>query len=335
MMSLAKLTKPDVEAAMVEYDILGGETFLAKYGYTQSKRYWLIQKGRRYPSKAIAGVAYKYVDGSPGPLTSDDFSGGQATVVRRLRQLGFEVEAPDRNPAWTRDELILALDLYFSNPANPPGKNSTAVAALSAILNKLHHLKGFKGSDTLRNANGVYLKMMNFRAIDSTYVSQGKVGMTRGNALEAVVWKEYDGQRPKLARDAQAIRDAVTDANIENLTKIPSADPYEGEEGGIIVQLHKRYERDPRIVAEKRKAAKLTGDFSCEVCAFDFRAAYGELGADFIEIHHTKPVHLMTAGQKTKLSDLALLCANCHRMAHRRRIPLSLDELKAALVRRG
>jgi 5-methylcytosine-specific restriction protein A len=39
----------------------------------------------------------------------------------------------------------------------------------------------------------------------------------------------------------------------------------------------------------------------------------------------------MKAKSKTHLNDLALLCANCHRMAHRKRIPLTVDELKAAI----
>jgi 5-methylcytosine-specific restriction protein A len=81
-------------------------------------------------------------------------------------------------------------------------------------------------------------------------------------------------------------------------------------------------------VAEKRKAAKAAGALACEVCRFNFELAYGALGAGYIEVHHTKPVYMMKPGAKTKLSDLALLCSNCHRMAHRKRIPLSLEDLR-------
>jgi 5-methylcytosine-specific restriction protein A len=236
-----------------------------------------------------------------------------------------------RNPNWSRDELVLALDLYLTNPANPPGKESAAVAALSNLLNKMHRLTGVEGSETLRNLNGVYMKMMNLRAIDPMFTAQGKVGMQSGGALEKVVWAEYDGRRIDLTADAKAIRDAVTNADEGVVAKLPKAETYEGEEGGVIVRLHKRYERDPRLVVEKRKAAKAAGDFSCEVCGFDFEAAYGPLGAEYIEVHHTKPVHTLRPGTKTKVSDLAQLCANCHRMAHRRRIPLSIEEIRESL----
>ncbi|MFS0773834.1 HNH endonuclease [Sphingomonas sp. 1P08PE] len=236
---------------------------------------------------------------------------------------------PSRNPAWSRDELTLALDLYVKTGGNPTAQDDAALEALSSILNKMHRLNGGTGSDTLRNRNGVYLKVMNFRSSDPSYLDQGKVGMQRGNRLEGVLWAEYDGRLPDLARDAEAIRQAVSGADEALLAKLPFVEPYEGEEGGVIMSLHKRYERDPKLIAEKRKAA--AGNSACEVCGFDFKATYGELGAGYIEVHHTKPVHTLKPGAKTKLSDLALLCANCHRMAHRRGAALSLSALRTAI----
>ena len=236
-----------------------------------------------------------------------------------------------RNPVWSRDELTLALDLYVKTGGNPTAKDDAALEALSAILNKMHRLNGDGGSDTLRNRNGVYLKVMNFRSSDPTYLDQGKVGMQRGNRLEGVLWAEYDGRLADLALDAEAIRQAVIVADEAVLAKLPLVEPYEGEEGGVIMRLHRRYERDPKLVRGKRKAAAAAGPLACEVCGFDFEAAYGELGAGYIEVHHTKPVHTLTSNTKTKLTDLALLCANCHRMAHRQRSPLTLDAIRSAL----
>jgi 5-methylcytosine-specific restriction protein A len=68
------------------------------------------------------------------------------------------------------------------------------------------------------------------------------------------------------------------------------------------------------------------------VCGFDFKAVYGDIGEGYIEVHHTMPFHAMVAGTKIKLADLALLCANCHRMAHRQRLPLTLDAIRLALL---
>jgi 5-methylcytosine-specific restriction enzyme A len=329
-MALSDITKPAVDLALAEHDKLGGPGFLDKYGFGNARAYWLVNGGKRYPSKAIAGVAHKFLPGQ-GQLTPQDFHGGENTVAKRLRKLGFTVEGPGRNPDWTRDEMILALDLYLSNPASPPRQNSAEVGNLSRLLNKLHRLTGTIASATLRNSNGVYLKMMNLRALDPNFTTQGKVGMRSGvGDLEREVWNKYQGKRQQLSADARAIRESVETADEKAVAKLPNGEPYEGEEGGVIVRLHKRYERDPKLVAAKRKEALSKGDFRCEVCKFDYRANYGELGAGYIEVHHVNALHQLKKKGKTKLSDLALLCANCHRMAHRKRIPLSLEELAKA-----
>lgn len=240
------------------------------------------------------------------------------------------MDKPPRNPAWNRDELTLALDLYVKTGGNPTAKDDAALEALSNVLNKMHRINGQSGSDTLRNRNGVYLKVMNFRRFDPAYVIEGKVGMQRGNRLEGVLWGEYEGRAANLAEDAEAIRQTVIGVDESVVARLPPVEPYEGEEGGVIMRLHKRYERDQKLVREKRKAAAAAGSLACEVCRFDFGEAYGVLGVGYIEVHHTKPIHSLQSGTKTRLADLALLCANCHRMAHRQHAPLSLAEIRHA-----
>ncbi|MCK5747644.1 MAG: HNH endonuclease [Oricola sp.] len=62
-----------------------------------------------------------------------------------------------------------------------------------------------------------------------------------------------------------------------------------------------------------------------------FEERYGNVGRGFIEVHHTRPVHELWPGDKTTLADLVLICANCHRMIHRQRPWLSLDESRATV----
>jgi 5-methylcytosine-specific restriction enzyme A len=84
-------------------------------------------------------------------------------------------------------------------------------------------------------------------------------------------------------------------------------------------------------VEKRKKQALKDGSFRCEACEFDFEKQYGERGKGFIEVHHTKPVHTLVAGSKTSLEDLALVCANCHRMIHARRPWLSIGELRSLI----
>jgi 5-methylcytosine-specific restriction protein A len=139
------------------------------------------------------------------------------------------MDNPQRNPVWSSDELTLALDLYVQTKSNPTGKDFDAVDRLSDTLNKMHRLNGVAGNGTLRNRNGVYLKVMNIRSSDPAYLQQGNIGMTRGNRLEAVLWKEYDGRLANLATDAKAIRDTVTGADEVAVAKLPPAEPYESD----------------------------------------------------------------------------------------------------------
>jgi putative restriction endonuclease len=53
------------------------------------------------------------------------------------------------------------------------------------------------------------------------------------------------------------------------------------------------------------------------VCSFRFTAVYGKLGNDFAEAHHITPLGKLRDGVKTRVEDLATVCANCHRMLHR------------------
>lgn len=77
------ITREGVLAAVAECDRLGRDAFLAKHGYRPSKRYRLVVGRRSYDSKAIVGVAMG--------KTAAEFSGGAATVQRRLERLGFRV----------------------------------------------------------------------------------------------------------------------------------------------------------------------------------------------------------------------------------------------------
>lgn len=102
-----------------------------------------------------------------------------------------------------------------------------------------------------------------------------------------------------------------------------------GYEGKPILRLHQSRERDPKIVKQKKDLIlNEAGKLECEICSMNFEEIYGELGRGFAECHHKAPLSLRDKNEETSLHDLAIVCANCHRMLHRKRPWLSLDELK-------
>jgi hypothetical protein len=91
-MALSDLTSREaVRRAIEEFDRLGRDAFLEKYGFGKARAYFLVEDGRHYDSKAIVGAAYGFQFPDRGPLRAREFSGGEATVRARLEELGFEV----------------------------------------------------------------------------------------------------------------------------------------------------------------------------------------------------------------------------------------------------
>jgi 5-methylcytosine-specific restriction protein A len=89
-----------------------------------------------------------------------------------------------RNPTWERDELILALDLYFQYKPTTISETQPRIIELSEILNQLPIHTDRPDRASFRNPNGVYMKLCNFLALDSSY--HGK-GLERGDLREQEV----------------------------------------------------------------------------------------------------------------------------------------------------
>ena len=238
-----------------------------------------------------------------------------------------------RNKAWNRDELILALDLYMKTRPRNLSKDDPLVLALSRVLNGLPMAQDAKDPTTFRNPNGVSMKIYNFKRFDPEYKG---AGLSRGNKLEEVVWDEFASDPARLAAVADAIRNGAAEARerSKGATKAEQATDLDEEfqEGAVLTRLHKRRERDPEASTKKKRAVlQDKGRLECEACGFDFAVMYGELGIGFAECHHRLPLASLASRRATRLEDLAILCANCHRMIHKTRPLMSVESFAAAL----
>lgn len=223
-----------------------------------------------------------------------------------------------RNPKWQRDELILALDLYFQLDPGQIHARNPLIIELSDTLNKLP-IHGDKDEyEKFRNPNGVGLKLSNFLALDESY--SGK-GMTATSKLDKEVFAEFKDKRELLGKLANAIKLSAINPVIRNeILNLPDDidDEAKVKEGGLLYRYHLARERNTTIVKKKKeKVLKLHGKLECELCSFDFQKVYGEIGYGFIECHHKKPLYTLLVETETSLDDLMLVCSNCHRMLHR------------------
>ena len=110
-----------------------------------------------------------------------------------------------RNRPWSREELVLALDLYFK--IGPKSSTHPDVIDLSGSLNRLSDASLERDPNRFRNPNGVALKLSNFARLDGNYSG---VGMTHGNKLEQVIWSEFSNNRAVLLSEATAIKSSIS-----------------------------------------------------------------------------------------------------------------------------
>lgn len=200
---LREIHRAHVLQALAEYDEIGREGFLDRYGYGKSRTYVLVHEGNRYDSKAIVGVAHRFIAPGSGALRASEFSGGVDTVARVLRGLGFEViETIPSRSGWTAEERLLALDLYFK--IGVTSSTNPQVVGLSGELNaRAFHPDAGSRSD-FRNPNGVNLKLANFASLDPSYRGKGMAATSIGDEQ---TWDLYAGDLDLLAHAVRAIRD--------------------------------------------------------------------------------------------------------------------------------
>jgi hypothetical protein len=163
-----------------------------------------------------------------------------------------------------------------------------------------------------------------------------------------LVYAEYaqiDGPHPSPSKLAEAQRAAAEDKRralekAEASARLRARIVSEDEEAGFLegvprYRLHRKLERDLKLaIRAKEHRLQQEGILRCDVCEFCFSEKYGEWAGDFIEADHTVPVSKLSGTIPSRIKDLALVCSNCHRMVHFKRLWLTIPQLRA-LIKKG
>jgi 5-methylcytosine-specific restriction protein A len=326
LMALTDITRDAVLAAVAEFDDLGQDEFLKLYKFGPARTFHLELDGKRYDSKAIAGVAHRHLPGQQA-LRPEDFSGGQATVVRLLRNLDFRV-VEVRPPAWTWDELVLVCDLMAAKGWTRLLEEQADVKELSEFLQHLQLHPAEVRGDRFRTAGAVARKGENIRQWHEGFAHQENNGGKRDKEVHDAFIADPEGMHEM----ALALRRELPTAPPEELAFTVEETDDGVSEGGLLQRRYLARERNRPLRRKKiNEVLAEHGRLACEVCSFDFKRTYGEHGAGFAEVHHVVPLHV-SGSVKTRTADLAILCSNCHRMIHYRPKWLTPAELRALIV---
>jgi 5-methylcytosine-specific restriction protein A len=153
------------------------------------------------------------------------------------------------------------------------------------------------------------------------------------SALQITTWRNLSlmvtVDKPTQERELKEKLDSL-------LTMVLLVLPYEDEaeedlsesefsiEGGKRSGIFNSYERS----SKNRRICLAVHGFSCKTCGVSLGEKYGELGEDFIHVHHTTPVSQMGEPRPVNpYTELIPVCPNCHYMMHRKDPPVTPEEL--------
>lgn len=213
------------------------------------------------------------------------------------------------NPKWNRDEVILALNLYFKCNGNIPSREDARVQELSSLLRCLPYHGAEIRKESFRNPDGVAFKLQNLRQLET-----GK-GLGNVSETDRKVWAEFGSEPDRVRQLADLIQTGIMQFNAMKMLNEEGLDE-EFFEGRVLTQLHKKRERNPKVRKRLLVLRHKAGVLTCDMCDNRSIAADPEFEDASFEAHHKVPV-AMAQERKTRLDDLALLCANCHRLLHR------------------
>lgn len=101
-----------------------------------------------------------------------------------------------RNPPWTRDELILALDTYLRIQPRTPGPSLPEVVELSALLKGIGARRYPHAEVNFRSPASVVMKLMNFRSLDPDYPGKG---LEAASQADREAWAQLATDRARIA----------------------------------------------------------------------------------------------------------------------------------------
>jgi predicted HNH restriction endonuclease len=221
------------------------------------------------------------------------------------------------------ESTATALELaYMINP------NSTSNIIASGQIGKIgKSIANFLNVEPYKyNSGRGKLVPAYFSLIGPYFINEGKKVTDRQG------WKMNDNLKAALISLNLVSRYENENAILYNL---PTEEIFENaqflKEGKVTEVFVNRYERNSKARVE---CIKHYG-YTCYVCEFDFEKKYGEIGKNFIQVHHKK--QLSEIGEEyiiDPINDLVPLCSNCHSVIHFKNPAYTIEELKNFLKRK-
>lgn len=125
---------------------------------------------------------------------------------------------------WTRDELILAINLYCKTPFGKIHRNNPKVIELANLIG--------------RTPNSVSFKLVNFASFDPSLKARGIKGASNASKLDLEIWNEFYNDWDRLPFESEKLLAKYANSTIEEVSQIEIDDlPKEGKERTQLVKV--------------------------------------------------------------------------------------------------
>lgn len=125
---------------------------------------------------------------------------------------------------WTRDELILAINLYCKTPFGKIHRNNPKVIELASLIG--------------RTPNSVSFKLVNFASFDPSLKARGIKGASNASKLDLEIWNEFYNNWDRLPFESEKLLAKYANSTIEQVSEIEIDDlPKEGKERTQLVKV--------------------------------------------------------------------------------------------------
>lgn len=117
---------------------------------------------------------------------------------------------------WTRQELILAINLYCKLPFSKINRLNTEIIQLSGLID--------------RTPSSVALKLANFASLDPSLKARGIKGASNASKLDAEIWHEFFNNWENLAYESEMLLASFQQTSAPSHEQATEVDAYkEGE----------------------------------------------------------------------------------------------------------
>ncbi len=123
---------------------------------------------------------------------------------------------------WTREETIIALNLYCKIPFNRVVSSHPEIIRIAKIIG--------------RSPNSVKMKIGNFGSFDSELKKRGIVGLANASKLDKLIWDEFNNNWEELAYESELLIYKFSNQQLDQLSEIEIHDIPEGREKETIIK---------------------------------------------------------------------------------------------------